>query len=208
MPPIFCDNRLNFGNFPDLVTQWFGIIADQSNPTSSTRPGFHAHDSLALARRNQRPFLLGMTRLPTPFFAAFLSRRYRLRMGMFGTRWKRRIPRRFSHSRFQIHNLLFQFGDSLFIMINHRLQQRPKFRRQRGQLLCCDGGMQHDNHVADFDNRAKTNFTRPLGRGVNGYRNGRQDRRQRSGLRPGRKRKPEIAASRDPGGIGSSLRRQ
>ena len=51
-------------------------------------------------------------------------------------------------------------GDTLFIVVNHRLQQRPKLRQQGGDLFWRDR-WRHGSGVADFAKCAKTNFVAP-----------------------------------------------
>jgi len=106
-----------------------------------------------------------MAGLATLLLATLFLLRSWLGMGMLGTRWQRRIARCLLERR----DLSFQRGNALFLVIDDRLQQRPEFGRQRGQLFGGDRG-RHEDHVADFANCAKRNFTSRLCRGVNGYK--------------------------------------
>jgi len=92
-----------------------------------------------------------------------IRRRFRVRM--FGAGRQRRIPRRFLDRG----DLVFQRGDALLEMIDHRLQQSLKLRRQGGQLLGRNRQLRHAHDVADFANCAKPNFRSQLRRGVNSY---------------------------------------
>jgi len=162
MPLIFRDNRFDFRDFPNLMSQWVGIVPGQTCPTSSTHLRFHTFDLLALVRRNQRSFVLGMAGLPSLFLTALFPLGYWLGMRVFGARRKRRIAGSFlnrRNSRLQQRNL----G-----------QQKPNDRLSRRRLLG-DGFlgyqivMRHECDVADSPKRAKVIFKLSRSRGVNGY---------------------------------------
>ena len=106
---------------------------------------------MALIRRDQRSFVLGVAGLPSLFLAARFPLGYWLRMRVFGTRRKRRIAGSSLERRnFRIHQR--DLG-----------QQNPNDGLSRRRLLGNDflgdqNFMRHENHVADFDNGAKVNL--------------------------------------------------
>src|SRR5205814_4424460 len=82
MALIFRNQRHDLGNFPDLVSQWFGVATCLGFPTPPTRLGLEWDYDLALFGRNQRAFVFGMSRLTARFpFGSLLVPRW-FRMGM------------------------------------------------------------------------------------------------------------------------------
>ena len=159
MQLIFRDRRLDLRNFRDLMPQWFRIAAEERITTAPTTFRFQGDDGLTFLGRNQRALVLGMSRLATRFLLGFLlvSRRFGVRMFRAGR--QRGIP----WSLLQGGNFGFENLDPLFIMVDHRLQQRLKFRRQGSELLGGNRGFRqrHCSDVADFAFCAKPNLHAP-----------------------------------------------
>jgi hypothetical protein len=68
MPLIFSDDRLNLGQFPDLMPRRASIIAREDRTATPTLFRFKRKDFLAFLRGNQRSFVSGMSALSTTFF--------------------------------------------------------------------------------------------------------------------------------------------
>ncbi len=65
MPLVFGDHGPDFGKLPDLVAQWFGIGSVQWLGTTAAMAGQAGNHGLTPVGRNQGPFVLGVSGLPT-----------------------------------------------------------------------------------------------------------------------------------------------
>ena len=129
MALIFGNEGLDVGQFPDLMTERFGIDAGQGLAATSARLRHTAHDGLALLHGDQSPLVLDMAKL-TPGRAprfGFASGRFGVwvfRRGRLG-----RVGGVFAKSRFQLGHLRRQDANLLGLPLQHG-HDGP---RQRGQ---------------------------------------------------------------------------
>ena len=78
MEPILIDDRLDLGEFGDLMDQGFGVVAGEFMTTTATRVGLAVERLADLLRRHQGTNRFAMTALSTPFLAAGRSWRFPL----------------------------------------------------------------------------------------------------------------------------------
>ncbi|MDP3138810.1 MAG: hypothetical protein Q8N17_21060 [Burkholderiaceae bacterium] len=151
---VFGDELLDLGQVPDLIPPRLRIVPRQRFAATPAGLGFDRDHRLTLVGRNQRPLVPGMPRLTAPFLAAlrFLRRGFGVRM--LGAGRQGRIAGRF----LERGDLGFERGDAPFVMVAHRLQQRPKLGRQGGNLFGSHRRwlLRHAEDVADFEACAKT----------------------------------------------------
>ena len=67
MEPVFVDQRLDLGQFGDLMDQGGGVITDQGVATAAAIGGPALGDRADLLRRDQAALGPAMSRLPAPF---------------------------------------------------------------------------------------------------------------------------------------------
>src|SRR6185295_246357 len=75
---VFGNHRLDFGKFPNLMTQRLGIAALKSFAATPTFGGHTGHDLLTLLGRNQIAFV---------FLVAWLAATFAFRLGLVRSRW-------------------------------------------------------------------------------------------------------------------------
>jgi hypothetical protein len=133
MPLVFRDQRLDLGNFPDLVPQRFRVTASERFTTPPTCLGFERDDGLTLLGGNQRPFVFGMSRLTAGLLAGRLALRRGLRVWMLRAGRQRRILGRLVDTRFQLRHPALQPRNRFRHLHKDRLGLRgnpiPKIRR-------------------------------------------------------------------------------
>jgi len=76
MKPILIDDRLDPGQFGDLVDQRLGVVAGEFMTTTATRVGLAVERLADLLRRHQGTARLTMSALPAAFLLAGRSRRF------------------------------------------------------------------------------------------------------------------------------------
>ena len=127
---VFSHNRFDIGQFPDLMTKWFGVGACQWLAASTTSIGSQRDDFIALLWWNQIPLMLLMSFLPAAFLLLPISLgTFRFGMRML-TAWRKRgVLRR------ELLNLAFQFSDPRLIVIDQGCNKRLDGRRHLGLNL-------------------------------------------------------------------------
>ena len=70
---IFCHDRLDFGKFPDLMTNRFRVKSCQLRAASTTGVGLKRNNLLTLFRWNQFSVMFLMALLPAPFSLLAIS---------------------------------------------------------------------------------------------------------------------------------------
>jgi hypothetical protein len=159
MQLIFRNQRLNLGDFPDLVPQRFRVAPGKRLPTAPTSLGFERNDGLTLIAWKQQSLMLEMTRLAAPFFPRsplfLVSREFGVRM--FAARWQRRIARRFLDGR----QLGFQDGDAPVLVRNPGEEQANDglclWRLTSDHIFLDERCLRHTEDVAYFALGAKAN---------------------------------------------------
>ncbi len=71
MALIFCDDRFDLGQLPDLMPQRAFIVTREDRAAPATLFRFERHDFLAFLGGNQRPFVSWMSLLSTAFSLRF-----------------------------------------------------------------------------------------------------------------------------------------
>ena len=108
MPLIFGHDRLDVGQFPDLMANRFGVRTRQRLAASTAGVGHKPNDIVTLLWRNQFSVMLLMSLLPATFSLLAISPgTFRFGMRMLCARWQRRVLRR------KFLNLVFQASDPL-----------------------------------------------------------------------------------------------
>lgn len=128
---VFGDQWLDLGQFPNLMTQGFGVGAGQGFAAASAGRRQAGHDGLALLDGDQGPFVLGMPRLAAGRAALGAFGSQRLGVRVRGRRRQGGIAGVFAE-------LGFQFGHAGGQDANLRclqLKDRNRRRRQRGPDL-------------------------------------------------------------------------
>ena len=144
--PIFGDDGLDLGKFPDLMAKGFGIGPRESFAALAALVGNDLDDLGTLLRRNERTFVLVVPRLAAAFaFRCALARLLgkRLVVRMCGRRRHRRIRGSLPLKPLQSSELVFEFRDASGQpndRIGLRTQQRQHRRRRRGKIGLSDLG--------------------------------------------------------------------
>jgi hypothetical protein len=94
MPLIFAHDRLDFGQFPDLMPQRCRIVAGKFRAATAAFGRFGRLHFVALLAGNQRPLMFLVARLPTAFLLRLATLRLRPRVGMLRTGRQRGVLRR------------------------------------------------------------------------------------------------------------------
>lgn len=127
---ILGDDRFDFREFPDLVSQRLGIVSGQRLATAAAGIGMQRHHVIALFLGNEFPMMFGMSFLPATFFLFALGRRaFGFGMRMLGTGRQGRILRR------QLLNLGLKFGVTFFVVIDKRLDKGTHRGRHFGSHI-------------------------------------------------------------------------
>ena len=152
VPLVLRDQRLDLRQFPHLMPQRFGIVAQQLDSASTTGGGPEQHYVLALVRRKQRPLVFRVPRLAATLLPG--SRLPRgLCMRMLCTGRQRRVLRRLS---------TFQLGDAPcepLQFLPQRANDRLRRRRETGQLFFREIE-RHTHGVAEIIGRDQISFSK------------------------------------------------
>jgi hypothetical protein len=159
---VFGDEGLDFGEFPDLMAEGRRIVAGQRVSAAAALRGLERYDLGAVLDGDQGPLLAGMPRLPAAVLVGPGPSRGRFGVGMLAAGGQRGVVGRL----FQRRDLLFQFGDPAFIVLDDRLHDRPDLGSEGVQLLRRDRRRRHAADVAESRKSGNPNFTH---RAVNGY---------------------------------------
>jgi len=111
MESIFVDQRLDLGQFGDLMNQGSRIIADQGMATTATIRGPALGDRTHLLRRDQAALGPGMSRLSTALATGGWSGRLALQADGIGRRRLGGIGGVELEPGLEIADALLQFGD-------------------------------------------------------------------------------------------------
>ena len=163
MPLILPDERLGFGQFPDLMPQRIRVAAGEF-PAAPAAGGRHAGDQFVdLFSRQKLTRVLPVTGLSAAFPPALAWLLHRIGSGVrMLARWRqRRVPRRLAE-------LLFKFGDATLrrrnlipVLEEQRIEERPyRGRHLSGQLRRNVGTPSH--HDRSLHHHASVNGPQTL----------------------------------------------
>jgi hypothetical protein len=153
MEAILVDDRLDPGEFGDLMDQGFRVVAGEPMTTTTTGGRFAVDRFVDLLRRGERTVGLAMSRLPAAFLAAGRSGRLALHPDGIGRRRLGRVGGvefepvlKVPETGLHLSKSLFRFGKTLFIGLDERKDCRLDFWRslfpdrfwERGRL--CHAG--------------------------------------------------------------------
>jgi hypothetical protein len=147
--------RLDLGNLPDLVSQWFGVGAGKRLATPTATLRLEGDDRLTLIGRNQRSLVFRVSGLTARLPAALFPRSGRFGMGVFGTWRQGRVSRRLVQASFEFADLRQQQANN-----GLRFRWLPGNQVFRDQWL-----LRHSHCVADFASGAKIIFGGPASPG-------------------------------------------
>jgi hypothetical protein len=68
MTPVLSHQRLDLGQFPDLMPQWFGVVAGKMCPATTTFVRLKNLHVVAISARQEWPFALGVAWLTATLF--------------------------------------------------------------------------------------------------------------------------------------------
>lgn len=136
--------RLDLGQFPHLMSQWFGIVPRQLHAATSALRRLERLHQVALLGGKQGPFVFRMARLSAATFLRFppLPRRFGVRM--LGAGGQRRVLQSLTPSLTpQELQLRLQVGHSRQQRVNdllsfRRLSRNQFFRDDHVHAHCCD----------------------------------------------------------------------
>jgi hypothetical protein len=131
MESILVDDRLDLGQFSDLMDQGFGVVARELM-TASAASGWLTMDRLMnLLGWNQRTVGFAMSKLPAPFLSAGRSRGLALHPDRIRGRGFRRVRGVELEPVLEIVDARFKFGKTLFVELDERKNRRLDFWRSR-----------------------------------------------------------------------------
>ena len=162
MTLVLGDKRLDLRQFPNLMSQWSGIVTPQTSATLATRSRFKRHHFLALVGGNQRPLVLGVPRLTTRPVLRLGLGRSRFGVGMLGTGRQRRILRGLVQTRCQFRDPSEQL-----------LDKRSHYWRHLGFNFGGNrpgDGISHAPSVVEIGRCAKTSFCKRTAPGCESLR--------------------------------------
>jgi hypothetical protein len=131
MEPILIDDRLNLGQFSDLMDQGFGVVAGELM-TASAASGRLTVDRLAnFLGRDQGAVGLAMSGLPAAFLSAGRSGGLTLQSDRIGRGRLRRVGGVELEPVLEIMDSRFKLGKTLFVGLDDRKDGRLDFWRSR-----------------------------------------------------------------------------
>jgi len=147
------------------------VVPREHRTAPATLLRFERHDLLTFLNRNQRPFVSGMSGLPTTFSLRFYSNRRRACVRMLSAGWQRRVlrcPVLLSQFQLQSRDLSLQSNHlrSEFCHLGHQCpNDRLGFRRLTRDHILRNRFQRHLRGVANSSIQRKASF-----QPVNGYK--------------------------------------
>ena len=131
MEPILIDDRLDLGQFGDLMDQGFGVVAAEFMTASAASSRLTVGRLANLFGRDQGAVGLTMSGLPAAFLSAGRSRGLALHSDRIRGWGLRRVGGVELEPILEIVDARFKFGKALFVELDERKNRRLDFWRSR-----------------------------------------------------------------------------
>jgi len=131
MEAILVDDRLDPGEFGDLMDQGFGVVAGEPMTTTTTSGRLAVDRLVDLLGRDQRTVGLAMSGLAAAFLPAGRSGRFALQSDRIGRRRLGGIGRVELEPVLEVLDPGFELAKTLFVALDQRADRRLDFWRSR-----------------------------------------------------------------------------